>query len=69
MTILGETMGVIREALKLADTVKPAGDAFKEILRELTSPSHAPLHRYVVGTSARPIEEECPLPWTRVLSQ
>ncbi len=35
MTIVGEAMGAIREALKLTDDVKRAGDTLKEISREL----------------------------------
>ena len=35
MTIVGEAMGAIREALKLADDVKRIGETLKEISREL----------------------------------
>jgi hypothetical protein len=35
MTAIGEAIGAIREALKLADDVKRAGETVKEIAREL----------------------------------
>jgi hypothetical protein len=35
MSIFGEAMGAIREALKLADDVKRTGDTIKELATEL----------------------------------
>jgi hypothetical protein len=35
MTAIGEAIGAIKEALKLADDVKRAGDTLKEIAREV----------------------------------
>jgi predicted RNase H-like nuclease (RuvC/YqgF family) len=35
MSVFGEAIGAIREALKLADDVKRAGDTIKELAREL----------------------------------
>jgi hypothetical protein len=35
MTVFGEAIGAIREALKLADDVKRAGDTIKELATEL----------------------------------
>lgn len=35
MSIFGEAIGAIREALKLSDDVKRAGDTLKELAKEL----------------------------------
>ncbi len=35
MSVFGEAIGAIREALKLADDVKRIGDTIKELSREL----------------------------------
>lgn len=35
MSVFGEAIGAIREALKLADDVKRAGDTIKEMAKEL----------------------------------
>lgn len=35
MSVFGEAIGAIREALKLADDVKRSGDTIKELAREL----------------------------------
>ncbi len=35
MSVAGEALGAIREALKLADDVKRAGDTLKELSKEL----------------------------------
>ena len=35
MTVVGEALGAIREALKLADDVKRTGETLKELAREL----------------------------------
>jgi hypothetical protein len=35
MSVFGEAIGAIREALRLADDVKRAGDTIKELAREL----------------------------------
>ncbi len=35
MSAVGDAIGAIREALKLADDVKRAGDTLKEVAREL----------------------------------
>ena len=35
MSAIGDAVGAIREALKLADDVKRAGEALKELAREL----------------------------------
>jgi predicted RNase H-like nuclease (RuvC/YqgF family) len=35
MSVFGEAIGAIREALKLADDVKRSGDTIKELSREL----------------------------------
>ena len=35
MSVFGEAIGAIREALKLADDVKRSGDTIKDLAREL----------------------------------
>lgn len=40
MSVFGEAIGAIKEALKLADDVKRTGDTLKEIARELRDHDH-----------------------------
>ena len=40
MSVFGEAIGAIKEALKLADDVKRAGETLKDIARELREHDH-----------------------------